>query len=433
MTFKKSFCPSPWFHMRITNSGTYEYCRWMSKKANVTRVNFAHSIQTESPIIYFQQTIAPIRKALLDGLTVPGCSDCLTMEQHGKISGRQRQLLKVGVMTEYFEPSMASSPLLPDFDYSVDNNGHTLRTVTDWQIDLGNYCNGACIFCNPESSSRLAAEFKQLGLTDRVPPPAWCDDPILLQQFIEDLKSSDNLQYLHFLGGETVITPGFKKILSALVEADLARNITIGFTTNLTVWSDKVVALLKEFKQVNLGMSVEALTRVNDYVRYPSELEKTRELLDRWRILGEQQQWLIQLRITPTCLTVHDLSTVYEYAWRHHIAVESCNFLENPAFLRIGVLPLPQRQAACTRLSNWLADHSVTEQDQIVNTRDPNQARAQIYQDALSYLDYLTTAPDESSRLPALITYLKQLEGSRNNSILTYIPEYEELFRSAGY
>jgi len=432
MTFEKSFCSSPWFHMRITNSGTYEYCRWMNKSAP-TRVNFNHSIQTESPKIYFQQTMAPIRKELLNGFAVSGCKDCLIMEQHGKVSGRQRQLLKVGVMTEHFEPSMASSPLLSDFDYSVDNDGHTLRTVTDWQIDLGNYCNGACIFCNPESSSRLAAEFKQLGLTDTVPPPAWCDDPILLQQFIEDLKSSDNLQYLHFLGGETIITPGFKKILLALVEADLARGITIGFTTNLTVWSDSVVDLLKKFKQVNLGMSVETLTRVNDYVRYPSELEKTCQLLDRWRILGEQQQWLIQLRITPTCLTVHDLSTVYEYAWQHHIAVESCNFLENPAFLRIGVLPLPQRQAACTRLANWLADHLVTEQDQIVNTRDPNQARAQIYQDAQSYLNYLTTAPDESTKLPALITYLKQLEVSRNNNILTYIPEYEELFRSAGY
>jgi hypothetical protein len=268
---------------------------------------------------------------------------------------------------------------------------------------------------------------------DTVPPPAWCDDPVLLQQFVDDLKSSDSLQYLHFLGGETVITPGFKQILTALVDADLARSITIGFTTNLTVWSDSVVELLKEFKQVNLGMSVETLTRVNDYVRYPSVFEKTRQLLDRWRILGEQQQWLIQLRITPTCLTVHDLSTVYEYAWQHHIAVESCNFLENPAFLRIGVLPLPQRQAACTRLANWLADHVVTEQDQIVNTRDPSQARAQIYQDALSYLDCLTTAPDESTTLPALITYLKQLEGRRDNSILTYIPEYEELFRSAGY
>ena len=432
MTFEKSFCSSPWFHMRITNSGTYEYCRWMNKSAP-TRVNFNHSIQTESPRVYFQQTMAPIRKELLNGFAVPGCKDCLIMEQHGKVSGRQRQLLKVGVMTEHFMPSLASSPLLSDFDHSVDNDGHTLRTVTDWQIDLGNYCNGACIFCNPESSSRLATEFKQLGLVDTVPPPAWCDDPILLQKFIDNLTSSDNLQYLHFLGGETVITPGFKQILTALVESDLARSITIGFTTNLTVWSDSVIELLKEFKQVNLGMSVETLTCVNDYVRYPSELKKTRELLDQWRTLGEQQQWLMQLRITPTCLTVHDLLTVYEYAWQHHIAVESCNFLENPAFLRISVLPLLQRQVAQTRLKNWLADHLVDKQGQIVNTRDPNQARAQIYQDALSYLDYLTTVPDEGHRLPDLIAYLKKLEGRRNNSILTYIPEYEELFRSAGY
>jgi hypothetical protein len=32
-----------------------------------------------------------------------------------------------------------------------------------------------------------------------------------------------------------------------------------------------------------------------------------------------------------------------------------------------------------------------------------------------------------------LVKFLKILESNRNNSILTYLPQYEELFRSAGY
>jgi hypothetical protein len=279
----------------------------------------------------------------------------------------------------------------------------------------------------------LATEFKRIGLIDQLPPPAWCDDPVLLDQFIEDLTKSSDLQYLHFLGGETVITPGFKKILSALILSGLAKNVVIGFTTNLTVWSDSVVDLLTQFRQVNLGMSVETLTPVNDYVRYPSQQTRTRELLDRWTQLGKQHNWLIQLRLTPTCLTVHDLTTVYDYAWQHNLAVESCNFINQPEFLRIGVLPTEQRALVIHSMKSWIDLHQLDPQDQIVNTRDPELSHAQIVQDAQSYLNYLESAADESHRLPNLVAYLKQLESSRGNSILTYLPQYENLFRSAGY
>ena len=432
MSFKQTFCPSPWFHMRITNSGTYEPCRWMAKDG-ASRVDFNRSIQTVDPHTYFQDHMAGLRTELLQGHAPNICGDCHRMEQHGKPSGRQRQLLKIGVQEQYFEKSLAGSPLKTAFDYSNNNQGNTTRTVIDWQIDLGNYCNGACVFCNPESSSSLATEFKRIGLIDQLPPPAWCDDPELLDRFVDDLTSSPNLQYLHFLGGETVITPGFKKILSALVDAGLAKNITIGFTTNLTVWSESVVELLTQFQQVHLGMSIETLTPVNDYVRYPSQQTRTQELLDRWVELGQQCNWLIQLRITPTCLTVHELTTVYDYAWRYNIAVESCNFIDRPKFMRISVLPQTQRKQACKSLREWIKDHPVDHHDQIVNTRDPNIAHTQIVQDAESYLNYLESAQDESHRLPDLVAYLKRLEDSRGNSILTYLPQYEDLFRSAGY
>jgi hypothetical protein len=254
-----------------------------------------------------------------------------------------------------------------------------------------------------------------------------------LDQFVDTLTSSPNLQYLHFIGGETVITPGFKKILSALVAADLAKNITIGFTTNLTVWSESVVELLTQFQQVHLGMSIETLTPVNDYVRYPSQHVQTQELLDRWTTLGHKHGWLIQLRTTPTCLTVHELTTVYDYAWQHSTAVESCNFIDRPEFFRISVLPKHQRESAVETLQSWIDAHPVDVRDQIINTRDPNLAQQQIVQDAQSYLNYLESAADESNRLPDLVVYLKRLEASRGNSILTYLPQYEDLFRSAGY
>ena len=47
--------------------------------------------------------------------------------------------------------------------------------------------------------------------------------------------------------------------------------------------------------------------------------------------------------------------------------------------------------------------------------------------------EYLKNAPDNSHRLTDLVQYLLKLESGRQNKIIDYIPNYEELLRSAGY
>lgn len=410
--------------MRINNAGHYEYCRWATKDQRYATDN----IRDVTPSAFFQQRMIPIRQQLLQGESPPSCAECTQMEQHNKVSGRQKQLLKVGVRLEQFEKTLASSPWIDEFA----RNGETTQLPQDWQIDLGNYCNGACVFCTPHSSSRLASEFKKIGIVSETPAPNWTDDPVLVQRFVDTLTASPNIQYLHFIGGETIITPAFKTILEALIQAGLNRTATIGFTTNLGVWRDDIVELLKQFRGVNLGMSVESFKIINDYVRYPVCLPTVFETMDQWLTVGREQQWLMQFRITPTALTVGHMLGIYEYAWHHNIAVESCNFLNEPEFLRPAVLPMDYRERVITDLQNWIDKHPISG-DVVVNTRNPNVAQQQIVQDLQSYVNYLQAESDQSWRLPALVEYLKRLESNRGNSVITYLPEYEELFRSAGY
>ena len=101
--------------------------------------------------------------------------------------------------------------------------------------------------------------------------------------------------------------------------------------------------------------------------------------------------------------------------------------------MRINVLPTEYRSQARNRLQQWIQTHSIDSTTQIINTRDSNNARQQIIQDAQSYLNYIDNATDETHRLPELVKYLKILESRRDNSILDYLPHYEQLFRSSGY
>ena len=416
--------------MRVLPSGELRYCRWMEDKKNpiVSNLN-----QTDF-LTFFQKEMSALRLKMLQGEHISSCDQCAKMEEHGKISGREKQLLKVGIKLDNFEKTFRSSTFYNEFENSLKHRGDTELWPQDWQIDLGNYCNSGCIFCSPIYSSKLANEFKKLGLIENLPPKNWTDDNKAVDRFVELLSQSKKLSYLHFLGGETLITPAFKKILLKLIEKGLNTNMSIGFTTNLTVWDESIVELLKQYKEVNLGMSIECLHPINDYLRWPSKIEKVKEILEKWIQLGKQQNWLIQFRITPTIFSIAHIKTIYDYAYTYDVGVESCNFLYNPSFMRMSVLPTDVRQNIAKELQYWVNSKKLLfVEERIINTRDPNKAKDYILQDAMSYVDYLQNGPDESSSWPALVSYLKKLESSRKNSILDYAPEYEKLLRSAGY
>lgn len=421
--FNKNFCPSPWFHMRIQGDGHMDYCRWAIKTSDSK-----HNIKDTTVEDFFQKHMTDIRSSMLNGNAHPGCSQCQQMEEHSKVSGRQKQLIKVGVKLDRFEKSLASSPWLKVF-----SDSDCKQLPQDWQIDLGNYCNSACVFCSPRSSSKLAAEWKKIGFIDTVPKSNWSEDESLLDLFINTVRKTKHIQYMHFIGGETLITPAFRKILEILIDLGINKTVTIGLTTNLTVWDNRIVNLLTQFNGVNLGVSIESFESINEYVRWPATMNVVNENLKKWVELSRQHNWLMQIRTTPTILTIDSLLSVYNYAWKNNIAIESCNFLTQPKYMKPSVMPLPHRLNIIKEMEEWVEKHSSDNTEVIVNTRNPSVARDQIVQDLQSYLNYLKTEPDESHLLPELMDFLKKIESNRGNKILNYIPKYEELFRSVGY
>jgi len=425
----KVFCASPWIHMRIDNQGNFRPCRWRSD----TYLDCGNIAQ-DSAVAYFQDRLSELRSQMLAGRSSSICSDCYHMEQHGKVSGRLRQLLKVGIKTDNFVKTLLSSTMLEDFRYSDNNHGRTDLVPQDWQIDLGNFCNSACIFCCPESSSRLALEHKKLGLINQLPLPNWTDDPVLIDRFCGILSDSSSLAYLHFIGGETLITPAFKTILAKLKDHGFSK-AHIGFTTNLTVWPDDVIELLCEFENLHVGMSIECLHPLNDYVRWPSCIDQVRQNLDRWIDLARYRGWYTQIRPTPNCLTLCHIDTIYQFAYDNNVGVETCNFIERPVELRINALDTELIEICKQRIKNFLDKNSdgLSNNTQIVNTRNRDTLKQQTWQDAKSYYDYLQKESHDPVLVPMLVTFLKLFESNRHNRILDYLPEYEKFLRSHGY
>ena len=262
---------------------------------------------------------------------------------------------------------------------------------------------------------------------------SWCSNDVQFDEFINTIISSSSLAYLHFIGGETLITPAFKKILITLIEHDLT-DVTIGFTTNLMVWDDSINALLMKFDNVNLGLSIETLSAVNDYARYPSKIENAKMILDKWVKFGKEHGWLMQIRITPTWITVEDIDSVFEYAYHSLIGVESCNYIHEPSYMRMDVLPSEFKNQAADRLEKWIkSKEKPNSTDNTVNIRNPSTVRSNIIRDAISYLSYLRRTPHDPLLIPKMIDFITTIETNRGNSILDYKPHYEKFLRPAGY
>ena len=157
--------------------------------------------------------------------------------------------------------------------------------------------------------------------------PNWSNDDQLVDKFINELVLIPNIRYIHFVGGETLYMKSFYKICDRLIELGLSKDMHIGTTTNATVYDDKLEHVIRNFKHVHLGISVETFTSLNDYIRWPSTIRQVKLNLDKFLALREQTGLHLSLRITPNVFTIYELDTVFEYMIKHKIIAESSNCL----------------------------------------------------------------------------------------------------------
>jgi len=436
---KDTFCSSPWFHLRIDPAGRYLPCRWSGHQDTT-----GHTVENTTILEFMNSNIMQdIRARMLDGDEQNMCSECYYQDQHNKVSGRQRQLLKSAISITNFDKSFCSSPHWDQFEYSYQRSGKANTTPVDLQIDLGNTCNSACVMCTPTYSSKLTQEYTKLIqinsalFKSHTSFKNWTNDPILVDKFITELAKLPNIRYIHFLGGETLYLKSFYDICIRLIDLGLAKNISIGTTTNCTIYTDELEYIIRNFKHVHLGLSIETLTSVNDYIRYPSNIKQVTSNILRFLELHNKTNLHLSLRITPTILSIYHLDTLFELMINKKITAESCNILTEPSCLRIELLPKELIKTCLDKINQIIEKHQLIRPNQtIINQRRDDLVNPVIAQVIFEYkhlLENLVVPGNVEEERHNLIKYLRAFEQVHNNTILDYLPEYEEFLRSYGY
>jgi MoaA/NifB/PqqE/SkfB family radical SAM enzyme len=440
---KNTFCSSPWYSLRLEHDGNLHFCRWAKG------VDSQHNIQNTSIITYFNSSqLRDIRQTLLNGEPVAACQLCYDQDtpEINMTSGRKKQLCKSAVDLQNFDTSFMASPHYKDWEYSYHNAGAANSQLADLQIDLGSYCNSECVMCSPKFSTKLYSTFKKLNWLAPEHPlhqgeyqqiNDWTQNEDTLNRTVKEIGELTELRYIHFLGGETLIIPAFYRILNKLVEMGINKHITVGFTTNGTVWREDLVELLKQFQGVDLGISIETTAPVNNYIRYPGDVDQIKNNILKFKMLSVKNPSVrLQLRITPSALSIWHFDQLIDFQMRYKMSAESCHIIDRPEWLKLTVLPTDLRNSAADRLQAALDRHGLSSADisHNPNVRSSELLKSTIAQNAIGLINVLRQDYQEpvDTRLK-LVQFLKQLESIRHNRILDYIPEYEEFLREYGY
>lgn len=432
----KTFCSSPWFHIRLQNDGQFTECRWGLRNKDNPHIHDTSIMQ-----FYNGSQMKKLRTELLSGKSPELCSVCAYQDRFGKLNGRQKQLLKSGIRSDHFDQSMRSSPHYPHFQYSNDQLGDSSYYPVDLQIDLGNLCNSACIMCTPFFSSRLQTDYHKLHrinpelFSDPVKYTSWSQDPVLVERFVQELSAIPNIRYIHFMSGETFYDESFYTICKRLIDLGLSSDIIVGTTTNGTLYDERIEQLIGSFKEFHLGISIESVTPLNDYIRYPSSVDVVLNNIQKFLDLRSRTGLNVALRITPNIFTVNYLDSLFEYIIKHNIPTESSDILTKPDCLRMELIPDDIRSDIIARLASLVDRHQLKKTHQ-TNTRNTNvvpEITANLIIDYLSFLQTYPTPPDLIESRQRLVPFLKSFELLRNNKILDYAPEYTDFLRSFGY
>lgn len=436
---ENTFCSSPWYHIKLANDGSFRMCRWGKKSiTDSTATLKTHSIMQ----FYNSNQMRLLRQQLLSGESPEICSTCYYEQSFGKLNGRHRQLNKSAIDVKNFALTTRSSPHFLNFKYSYENNGYANMHPVDIQVDLGNTCNSACIMCDPASSSRLQVDYKKLHIINprlfqspyQCQP--WTKDPVLVDQFINQIGELKNLKYIHFLGGETLYESSFYDICDKLIELGMAENIIVGTTTNGTIYNEKIELYIEKFKEFHLGISIESVTSLNDYIRYPSNINEVLDNTNKFLLLRDQNSKLyISLRITPNIFSIYEIDKLFTYMLENNVIAESCNILFDPPSLRIELLPEDIRNEIKNKIFNLINYYELSKSD-IVNIRRNDIINHVIANVILDYYKFICeyTIPDNVEELRYdLVNFVKGFESIRQNSIIKFLPNYENFLRHYGY
>jgi len=287
------FCVLPFFGAEYTPSGFSTPCCLLPKDTDIKQ------LQTE----------------MLAGQRPIACKKCWILEDQNKISDRQ---LKNSAFDFY------KNQAIEFIEEDCRRGDYSTQIV---KLYTSNLCNGTCVTCGPVASTAWAT-LKNIKILSTIEQP------------IIDSFNYKDFTMVNFVGGEPLKEKkNFDILLKLIAVGNTACFISI--TTNGSVQlSTKQKNILREFKNLNICLSIDGIEKRFEYMRFPL----------KWDVLIENIKFFkensIQLSVS---YTISNLSIFYieeTLAWFNLQGIDhNYNLVYDPSYFSPNALPLEVKQS----------------------------------------------------------------------------------------
>lgn len=391
MIDSKVFCIVPWFEVHVNADGSYHTCGaqpnfWLSDEHRKEHNIHHMSIDTWINSKYQNQ----VRLDKLSGVPTELCNLCYREDTVGSSSKRVRENLKYGIESNDFDSTYHTSTAVNFFNYSKKNLGSTNIRPTSYHISLGNECNLACRMCSPSYSSRIAKSMSKLGTYNGPVRLNWTDDKEAWDNLVNYICDTEKLEFVHIVGGEPLLSSKFKNLIDRLIDAGQT-NIYFGYTTNATIFDTELLEKLKQFRQVDIGVSIECMGVLNNYVRQGSDYKSVLSNIEKYLTYKNDPHVYVTMRTAPSALSVHTLLELYSWCVDRELDVMS-NILSRPNHLQMRQLPDQIKQKLISKYRGW---GFTSPMPGISDPRDPNRFKEHIDSEVKAIIASLSLPSEE--------------------------------------
>lgn len=327
VTKHKNFCYAPWSSIEILPSGSILPCCKFSDQHYEQRYNITtHSIED------FRNSakLKEIKQQFANGEWPRGCERCQIEEQSNIESRRQLDYQR---WQQHYD------------NYDLDSD--QLLTVG---IALGNVCNLKCIICGPVSSSRWQQEYKDI-YNKKIPI---IED--VRRGFIGSITNyAPNLIHLDIHGGEPFLSGRneHRALLDHYIDTGQAKNISIHYTTNGTIWPDDLFARWQHFKEIDLQLSIDGIRDRFEYLRFPAQWKVFVDNVQQYMIHQQQtSNFRLSVAYTVSAFNVYYLDEFVKWCKTIGLPKPWMGKLHNPPYLRPGAWHTVAKQYIIDKLNS---------------------------------------------------------------------------------
>jgi len=441
---KDLLCPIPWEMAAVKGNGDFRVCCHANVSKGRGLIQNGEKVlncgRNEFSEMRNADTLKEVRVEMLKGNWHEFCGRCKVEEDSGIKSRRQKEL---ELSANNFSKEKALQWTKEDGE--IDPSEFPLTRI---DLRLGNKCNLKCRMCGPTDSDAWYSDHVSLWNVKSFEDTHgtvklnlkngrwhtkdsdydWVDDSFFWNSFEQIIS---NLEYIHLVGGEPLLIDNHMKVLEKCIELDYAKGITLEYNTNLTVMPDQFLETWSHFKEVKIGISLDGVGEVNDYIRYPSKFSHIEENIKK---LSEYTKGNFTIWVSFTFQILNALSFKDFVLWKvksefykprgyFHKSVVSSHALHGPEFLSVQALPEKLKESFFQRLQKDIKDLK-TELTEIELKPEEIDHIVDKFKEAIhGYFEYMVKE-DKSEHFPELIRHIQKLDQIRGQSVKDSLPEF---------